>query len=246
VIIPDALFFVNGHRGELCEMNKSERFVFRATPADRELIKALAARLQRSQSNVVRAEFVGRSEKLLVFGLPGRGKTHFAAAVGHALIQAGYSVLFTPTYRLVDELLRAKRDLLLEHELRRLDRYDVLILDDIGYVQQSRDEMEVLFTLLEAAGAILPGFPANLQQTAVQSLTAKHVEVRLDAKVAGYDGDTITLAGSESIAASTLLWSAGVRAAALIDQLGVEQARQGRVKVTPELNIPGHPDVYVG
>ncbi|MCX6055048.1 MAG: ATP-binding protein, partial [Chloroflexi bacterium] len=68
--------------------------------------------------------------------------------VGHQLIQAGRSVLFTPTYRLVDDLLRAKRDLLLERELRRLDSFEVLILDDIGYVQQSRDEMEVLFTLL--------------------------------------------------------------------------------------------------
>ncbi|MBN2118122.1 MAG: ATP-binding protein [Anaerolineales bacterium] len=83
-----------------------------------------------------------------VFGLPGVGKTHFAAAVGHQLVQAGHSVLFTPTFHLVDELLRAKRDLLLERELRHLDTYEVLILDDIGYVQQSRDEMEVLFTLL--------------------------------------------------------------------------------------------------
>ena len=58
------------------------------------------------------------------------------------------SVLFTPTFHLVDELLRAKRDLLLERELLRLDTYEVIILDDIGYVQQSRDEMEVLFTLL--------------------------------------------------------------------------------------------------
>lgn len=54
----------------------------------------------------------------------------------------------TPTYRLVDDLLRAKRDLLLENVLRHLDGFEVLILDDIGYVQQSRDEMEVLFTLL--------------------------------------------------------------------------------------------------
>ena len=68
--------------------------------------------------------------------------------MGHELIQHGRSVLFTPTYRLVDELLRAKRDLLLEQQLRHLDRFEVLILDDIGYVQQSRDEMEVLFTLL--------------------------------------------------------------------------------------------------
>jgi DNA replication protein DnaC len=93
-------------------------------------------------------EFVDRAENLLVFGLPGRGKTHFAAAVGHELVQLSRSVLFTPTYRLVDRLLRARRDLELEYELRRLDRFEVLILDDIGYVQQSQDEMEVLFTLL--------------------------------------------------------------------------------------------------
>ena len=89
-----------------------------------------------------------RADNLLVFGLPGRGKTHFVAAVGHELVNIGRSVFFTPTYRLVDSLLRAKRDLLLEHELRRLDRFEVLILDDIGYVQQSPEEMEVLFTLL--------------------------------------------------------------------------------------------------
>lgn len=108
----------------------------------------LPLRLRRQLSQLCTGEFVDRAENLLVFGLPGRGKTHFAAAVGHELIQRGRSVLFTPTYRLVDQLLRAKRDLLLEHELRHLDRFEVLILDDIGYVQQSRDEMEVLFTLL--------------------------------------------------------------------------------------------------
>lgn len=108
----------------------------------------LPLRLRRQLAQLCTGEFVGRSENLLIFGLPGRGKTHFAAAVGHQLVQAGLSVLFTPTFRLVDELLRAKRDLLLEQELRRLDTYEVLILDDIGYVQQSRDEMEILFTLL--------------------------------------------------------------------------------------------------
>lgn len=108
----------------------------------------LPLRLRRQLAQLCNGEFVDRAENLLVFGLPGRGKTHFAAAVGHQLVQAGYSVLFTPTYSLVDDLLRAKRDLLLEQELRHLDCFDVLILDDIGYVQQSRDEMEVLFTLL--------------------------------------------------------------------------------------------------
>lgn len=108
----------------------------------------LPVRLRRQLAQLCTGEFVTRSDNLLIFGLPGRGKTHFASAVGHQLVQAGISVLFTPTFRLVDDLFRAKRDLLLESELRRLDTFDVLILDDLGYVQQSRDEMEVLFTLL--------------------------------------------------------------------------------------------------
>jgi DNA replication protein DnaC len=108
----------------------------------------LPLRLRRLLPQLCTGEFVDRADNLLVFGLPGRGKTHFVAAVGHELINIGRSVFFTPTYRLVDSLLRAKRDLLLEHELRRLDRFEVLILDDIGYVQQSPEEMEVLFTLL--------------------------------------------------------------------------------------------------
>jgi DNA replication protein DnaC len=108
----------------------------------------LPLRLRRLLPQLCTGEFVDRADNLLVFGLPGRGKTHFVAAVGHELINIGRSVYFTPTYRLVDSLLRAKRDLLLEHELRRLDRFEVLILDDIGYVQQSPEEMEVLFTLL--------------------------------------------------------------------------------------------------
>jgi DNA replication protein DnaC len=108
----------------------------------------LPLRVRRLLPQLCSGEFVDRAENLLVFGLPGRGKTHFAAAVGHALVNCGRSVFFTPTYRLVDRLLRARRDLELESELRRLDRFELLILDDIGYVQQSRDEMEVLFTLL--------------------------------------------------------------------------------------------------
>jgi DNA replication protein DnaC len=108
----------------------------------------LPLRVRRLLPQLCTGDFVDRAENLLVFGLPGRGKTHFAAAVGHELVNLGRSVFFTPTYRLVDRLLRARRDLELESALRRLDRFEVLILDDIGYVQQSRDEMEVLFTLL--------------------------------------------------------------------------------------------------
>ena len=68
--------------------------------------------------------------------------------LGYEWIENDRSVFFTPTYQLVGRLLRAKRDLELERELRRLDRFQVVILDDIGYVQQSREEMEVLFTFL--------------------------------------------------------------------------------------------------
>lgn len=93
-------------------------------------------------------EFLDRADNVLCFGLPGRGKTHAAAALGHALIRRGHSVLFSPTFRLVQELLAAKRDLALPRALQRLDAFDLLILDDIGYVQQSADEVEVLFTLM--------------------------------------------------------------------------------------------------
>ncbi len=93
-------------------------------------------------------EWVTTGENVLAFGLPGRGKTHVACALGHALLQKGYSVLFTPTFRLVQDLLAAKRDLQLPRALRRLDVFDLIILDDIGYVQQAAEEVEVLFTLM--------------------------------------------------------------------------------------------------
>jgi DNA replication protein DnaC len=92
--------------------------------------------------------FVERGDNLLAFGLPGRGKTHLVCAIGYELIQRGYRVLFIATYALVQRLLVAKRDLRLEDELAVLDGFDAVICDDIGYVQQNREEMEVLFTFL--------------------------------------------------------------------------------------------------
>jgi DNA replication protein DnaC len=92
--------------------------------------------------------FLENGENALFYGLPGRGKTHAAAALGHLLIERGHSVYFTATFRLVQELLAAKRDLSLPKALRKLDTFELIILDDIGYVQQGPDEVEVLFTLL--------------------------------------------------------------------------------------------------
>lgn len=98
--------------------------------------------------DLARGDFLERAANILMFGLPGVGKSHMAAAIGHALVDAGHSVFFTPTYKVVQDLLAAKRDLVLPRALRRLDIFDLLILDDIGYVQQSPEEAEVLFTMM--------------------------------------------------------------------------------------------------
>jgi DNA replication protein DnaC len=108
----------------------------------------LPAPVRRQLPHLCEGGFIERAENLLAFGLPGRGKTHLMCALGHELVDRGYKVFFTPAYRLVQRLLLAKRELTLPLEMRRLDRFDAIILDDIGYVQQSREEMEVLFTLL--------------------------------------------------------------------------------------------------
>jgi len=111
--------------------------------------KLLPTKIQRLLPTLLEGHFVERAENLLAFGLPGRGKTHFLAALGRELIlRHRYPVLFTPTFKLVQQLLVAKQQLRLDSELKRLDRYPIIILDDLGYVQQDRQEMEVLFTFL--------------------------------------------------------------------------------------------------
>jgi DNA replication protein DnaC len=111
-------------------------------------LSRLPAPVRRSVPTLCEGGFVDRAENLLAFGLPGRGKSHLVCAIGHELLQRGYQVLFVPAFKLVQRLLAAKRDLDLETTLRRLDHFDAVILDDLGYVQQSRAEMEVLFTFL--------------------------------------------------------------------------------------------------
>ncbi len=101
------------------------------------------------QANVLlEGHFIGKRENVLAFGNPGSGKTHLLCAIGQELVRKGHRVLFMSCALLVQELLIAKRDLKLAKFFKRLSGFTVLILDDIGYVQQNREEMEVLFTLL--------------------------------------------------------------------------------------------------
>ncbi|MCP4500946.1 MAG: ATP-binding protein [Deltaproteobacteria bacterium] len=76
------------------------------------------------------------------------GKMRLYCALGHALVEQGFRVYFTPAFRLVQRILVAKRDLHLDDELRKLDAFDAVIIDDLGYIQEDQSEMEVLFTFL--------------------------------------------------------------------------------------------------
>jgi DNA replication protein DnaC len=105
--------------------------------------------LLRSQLEKLRSgSFVAEAINVVAVGPPGVGKSHAVAAIGYDLIRQGKRVGWSSTAGLVQGLLLAKRELRLVAELERLNRIDCLIMDDIGYVQHNRDEMEVLFTLL--------------------------------------------------------------------------------------------------
>ena len=109
----------------------------------------LPLKIRRQLPTLLEGGFIERAENLIAFGLPGRGKTHCLAALSRELIlRHGYAVLFISTYKLVQQLLAAKAALRLEAMLKKLDHYAVVALDDLGYVQQTREEMEVLFTFL--------------------------------------------------------------------------------------------------
>jgi len=111
-------------------------------------MKRFTTTIRRLAPILAEGGFVDRAENVLLFGLPGRGKTHLAAAIGHELVLAGRAVLFTTTASLVQKLLAAKRDLRLDAQLQMLDHFEVVIIDDLGYVQKDQQEMEVLFTFL--------------------------------------------------------------------------------------------------
>jgi DNA replication protein DnaC len=111
-------------------------------------LKRLPVKAARQIKTLLEGDFLDRRENLLVFGNPGSGKTHVLCAMGQALIAQGRKLYLTTSALLVQELLRAKQELKLSRLLKQLSYYEGLIIDELGYGQQSREEMEVLYTLL--------------------------------------------------------------------------------------------------
>ena len=111
-------------------------------------LKRIPVKVRQQVKTLLDGAFLDRKENVLAFGQPGTGKTHVLCAIGQELIYHDRKVYFASTQLMVQELLIAKRDLALSRLLKKLSRFDALILDDLGYVQQNREEMEVLFTLL--------------------------------------------------------------------------------------------------
>ncbi len=147
------LFELGKHEEELRTQRRTTRLL-RASglPANKTFrtfhLCKLSAGLQLQIERLKDGSFLHSATNVVAAGLPGVGKSHLAAALGYELILQGHPVLWTPASNLVQRLLAAKRDLRLPQELTRLDKFACVILDDIGYVQQDRDEMEVLFTFL--------------------------------------------------------------------------------------------------
>ena len=107
----------------------------------------LPVKVSRQVRTLMEGSFVNRRENLLLFGKTGAGKTHLLSAIAQELVRAGRRVVSWPC-TCWSKLLKAKRDLKLRQVLKQMSKCEVLLIDDIGYVQQSREEMEVLFTLL--------------------------------------------------------------------------------------------------
>ena len=111
-------------------------------------LKRLPNKIRQQLNVILEGKFLDHNENILIFGNPGSGKTHLICAIGQELIRKDKRVYFTTCALLLQELLASKRDLKLPRLFKKLSRYHAIIIDDIGYVHQAKEEMEVLFTLL--------------------------------------------------------------------------------------------------
>lgn len=145
---------------ELLELEATERYHKRVgrflreskLPLEKSLatfdLQRLPFKTRRVVEVLLEGDFLKRKENILAFGKPGSGKTHVLCAIAQELIHRGKRIYFTSCRRLVEELLKAKKELEVERALKKMDKFDAVLIDDIGYVQYTREEMEVLFTFL--------------------------------------------------------------------------------------------------
>lgn len=111
-------------------------------------MKRIPLKIVQQVKALLDGEFLKRAENILVFGNSGSGKTHLVCAICRELIYQNKRILFTTCSILVQDLLIAKKNLELKKMLKKLSKYNGIVIDDIGYVQQGKEEMEVLFTFL--------------------------------------------------------------------------------------------------
>jgi len=146
---------------QLCEEEAAERHQKRLQrylreaqlPPAKQLTQLDFSVIEGIQQNQITAltqqpHWVKRANNILLFGASGVGKTHLACAIGYALLEQGIRVKFITATQLVQQLQKARAELSLSEDLARLDKYAVLIIDDIGYVKKSNDETQVLFELI--------------------------------------------------------------------------------------------------
>lgn len=147
--------------GALCELELAERYSRRTERMSRESRLpvgktlsnydfSLTPRLppEKIEALADHTDWVKRAENLLFFGPSGVGKTHLAAAVGHGLIRRGVRVRYFAAAAIMQELQRARKDIEMDSLLNKLDKYPVIIIDDIGYVKKTEFETHALFELI--------------------------------------------------------------------------------------------------
>jgi DNA replication protein DnaC len=111
-------------------------------------LKRLPGKVVHQVKHLLEGFFLDKTENVLAFGNPGVGKTHLLCAIAHELIQKERRIYFTKCAFLVQRLLAAKKDLKLAQELKKMNKFEAVLIDDIGYVQHNQQEMEILFTFL--------------------------------------------------------------------------------------------------
>lgn len=147
------LFFVLQSEIESRRIRRIERWLKESQlPMEKTLdtfeLNRLPNKIRQQLNTLLEGQFLDHKENILVFGNPGSGKTHLVCAIGQELIRRDKRIYFSTCAILLQKLLAAKQDFKLPMFFKKLNKYHAIIIDDIGYVQQNKEEMEVLFTLL--------------------------------------------------------------------------------------------------